>query len=162
MILRTHEHLSFMCTGTSNTSKFAFVRKRWSSNVSVDTLLSGMRQSAADATLPHTHVHACSMKHGSRSFSRAFSVMSMLCGSLSASLRRFPAPPVSAVLREAKLQTLAGAVGAPWHARTLFHVIFDAHAACHAARAHVKRAQGRSVPRACAGTLCSEHRCPQG
>ena len=56
----------------------------------------------------------------------------------------------------------AVAVEAPWYVYIVLYVIFDAHAACHAARAHVKRAQGRSVPRACAGTLCSEHRCPQG
>ena len=53
----------------------------------------------------------------------------------------------------------AGAVEAALHARMMYHIIFDSHAACHAARAHLKRARGRSVPRARAGTPRSERRC---
>ena len=122
--------------------------------VSVDTLPAQKYVLASDGAcrmpvnMPSSMQHVCGM------LQHAHGIISMRPGMCSASLRRFPAPPVSAVLRKAKLQTPAGAVEAPRHARILFHAIFDAHAACHAARAHVKRTRGRSVPRACAGTLC--------
>ena len=47
------------------------------------------------------------------------------------------------------------AVKAAWHARSLSHAIFDAHAVSHAARAHIERERDRPGPEPSLATACS-------
>ena len=47
------------------------------------------------------------------------------------------------------------AVAAVWHARSLPHAIFDAHAASHAARAHIERERDRPGPEPSLAAACS-------
>ena len=67
-------------------------------------------------------------------------------GMRQSSQRLFREPPISVVLRKAKLRPLTVAATTVKHTRIIFHAIIDVHAACHAARAHVEAARGRSLP----------------
>jgi hypothetical protein len=88
------------------------------------------------------HMH-CGMMHVSGMLLNACSFMFMQYG-----MRRGAQPRFS---RTAKIgdtqETRLKAVTTVWHACTILHGMSDAHATCHAARAHVERARGRSPPR---------------
>ena len=67
----------------------------------------------------------------------------------------FQPPPILAILGIRGAEPPAVAVTTVWHARSISHAIFYAHAACHAARAHIERERDRPCPEPSLAAACS-------
>ena len=80
---------------------------------------------------------------------------------MSHAVRQTSAPCISRTAdfggsRKARRRALVAAVPTIWHAGGILYANFYAHAACHAAHAHIEREQDRARPEPGLAAACSE------
>ena len=102
--------------------------------------------------MPHAHMNAMKLLHGFTCIITHILAFSCLVACVWALCLAFREPPISAVLGKRGTEPPAVALAHVYRACIFPCIMVDVHAACHAARAHVEHARGRSPLRARPGS----------